>query len=233
MNSYVQKLTPKQRAFRKSLLTKIHLADGYVSFYADNEEDYRDMLQQSFGKRSAADLTINQLISLLDFLQGKRANPVERVTQAQLDFIHNGWMFKARDKSTRALMKFANRNTGLTLIRLEALTKQQATGIIHAINRMKKAWAMNLPNMKKPCKDCPFRKDCQQGWLGEDRIEEILQADTFVCHKKTDFQCAGHMLINGNKNTFVRLANNLNIDTGLSGKELIFNNHQDCISHHQ
>lgn len=139
MNSYVKKLTPKQRAFRNSLLTKIHLADSYVGFYAENEKDYRDMLQQNFGKRSAADLTINQLITLLDFLNGKRANPVERVTKAQIDFIEKGWELKARDKSKRALMNFVNKNTKLTLIRLDALTKQQATGIINAIKRMKKA----------------------------------------------------------------------------------------------
>jgi len=132
-------LTPKQQALRKSLLTKIHLADSYISFYKENEKDYRDMLQQSFNKRSAADLTINQLIALLDFLNGKRANPIERITRAQIDFIEKEWELNARDKSKRALMRFVNNNTGLTLIRLDALTKQQATGIISAIKRMKKA----------------------------------------------------------------------------------------------
>lgn len=53
-----------------------------------------------------------------------------------------------------------------------------------------------LPHIKKPCRDCPFRKDTLKGWLGEERIREIITADSFVCHKKTDMQCAGHMLVN-------------------------------------
>jgi len=91
---------------------------------------------------------------------------------------------------------------------------------------------MKLPNMKKPCKDCPFRKDSLQGWLGKERMSEILSSTSFVCHKHTDSQCAGHMLIKGDENEFVRLARRLNIDTGLRGKELVFPTEQACIDHH-
>lgn len=59
---------------------------------------------------------------------------------------------------------------------------------------------MNLPNMKAPCVDCPFRKDSLKGWLGGPRMAEILEEDSFVCHKKTDMQCAGHMIMNGEQN---------------------------------
>ena len=45
-----------------------------------------------------------------------------------------------------------------------------------------------------------------QGWLGAERMAEILATDSFVCHKKTDYQCAGHMLIKGGDNAFVSLA---------------------------
>lgn len=47
-------------------------------------------------------------------------------------------------------------------------------------------------NMKKPCANCPFRNDKpeQDGWLGEDRAEEIAASITvhqqsFPCHKTT------------------------------------------------
>jgi len=86
---------------------------------------------------------------------------------------------------------------------------------------------MSLPNCKKPCKDCPFRKDSLKGWLGEDRITEILQSSSFVCHKKTDLQCAGFMHIKGNESEFVGLAKMLGLDTKLTGKELIFENPVD------
>lgn len=91
---------------------------------------------------------------------------------------------------------------------------------------------MRLPNVKHPCKECPFRKDSLKGWLGEVRMTEILDAHSFVCHKRTNLQCAGHMLIKGEENDFVRLASRLNLSTGLTGHELVFANTSDCIAHH-
>lgn len=90
-----------------------------------------------------------------------------------------------------------------------------------------------LPNMSKPCKDCPFRKDSTEGWLGKERMTEILDAESFTCHK-TDRskQCAGHMHIKGDDNAFVRLANNIGAKLTLEGKELIFDTEEDCIKHH-
>lgn len=91
----------------------------------------------------------------------------------------------------------------------------------------------SLPNVKKPCAQCPFRKDTLKGWLGGERMSEILAQDSFVCHKKQHLQCAGHMLINGNDNGFVRLANRLGIELELSGKEMVFETLEDCVSHHE
>ena len=90
----------------------------------------------------------------------------------------------------------------------------------------------SLPNVKKPCKDCPFRKDSLKGWLGRDRITEIINQGSFVCHKKQHLQCAGHMIINGENNKFVNLANVMNINTNLSGKNLVFSSKTECINHH-
>jgi hypothetical protein len=68
----------------------------------------------------------------------------------------------------------------------------------------------SLPNVKKPCANCPFRKDSLKGWLGKERMTEILDADSFVCHKKTDKQCAGHMLINDQANACIEHHNYIN-----------------------
>ena len=60
---------------------------------------------------------------------------------------------------------------------------------------------IKLPIIQTPCKDCPFRKDSLKGWLGKKRMTEILEADSFVCHKTTNTelkdrkQCAGFMII--------------------------------------
>ena len=92
---------------------------------------------------------------------------------------------------------------------------------------------MNLPHCKKPCRDCPFRKDSLNGWLGAERMAEILAQRSFVCHKKKHLQCAGHMLINDDNNDFVRLARILNIELPLSGRELVFDTASDCVEHHK
>lgn len=92
---------------------------------------------------------------------------------------------------------------------------------------------MNLPNMKQPCKDCPFRKDSQQGWLGSERMTEILSQKSFTCHKTNkELQCAGHLIIKKDENDFYKLAERMSLDLGLKGHELIFETEKECIEHH-
>lgn len=90
---------------------------------------------------------------------------------------------------------------------------------------------MKLPHVKKPCKDCPFRQDSPKGWLGRDRMDEILKEDSFVCHKNTDLQCAGHMIISS-ENSFVIIAQRLGFKLNLSGSDMVFDSKHDCINHH-
>lgn len=44
---------------------------------------------------------------------------------------------------------------------------------------------------KKPCKDCPFRKDSLGGWLGRSRAKDIIETlkndGHFLCHKHVDY----------------------------------------------
>ena len=102
---------------------------------------------------------------------------------------------------------------------------------------------MKLPNVKKPCAECPFRKDCKKNWLRLERIKEILSTDTFVCHKTVNYekgnddknrlQCAGFMLLMGNESIFFQLATRMQLPLNLSGRELIFDTKEDCIKHHK
>jgi hypothetical protein len=91
---------------------------------------------------------------------------------------------------------------------------------------------LKIPCVKKPCRDCPFRKDTLEGWLGKERMSELLNEPSFVCHKNTDLQCAGHMIIKKESNGFVALASLLNTDLKLKGHELVFSTDQACIDHH-
>jgi len=91
---------------------------------------------------------------------------------------------------------------------------------------------MRLPFVKTPCRDCPFKKDSLKGWLGKERISDILNSDSFVCHKNTKLQCAGHMIINSNNNIFVRMSGNIGIPLELKNKKAIFPTKDKCIKHH-
>jgi hypothetical protein len=91
---------------------------------------------------------------------------------------------------------------------------------------------MNLPNMKAPCLNCPFKKDTLKGWLGKYRAIEIATFDSFVCHKNNDKQCAGHTIMEDDNNSFVRLVGRLGMDTKLSGQDTVFKRRGDFIAHH-
>jgi hypothetical protein len=95
-----------------------------------------------------------------------------------------------------------------------------------------------LPYMNKPCAHCPFRKDSTKGWLGKNRATEIAEADSFVCHKTTGGslssrkQCAGHMLLLQEQNSFLRTMKGFGIPYKLEGNELIFDNILEFTNHH-
>ena len=89
-----------------------------------------------------------------------------------------------------------------------------------------------LPHTISPCKDCPFRKDSLKSWLGKDRMSEIVHSPSFVCHKRVDLQCSGHMLVNGERNSFVKLAQQLGITLRLNNRHLVFDSIEECIRHH-
>jgi hypothetical protein len=110
-------------------------------------------------------------------------------------------------------------------------------------------------NLKKPCKDCPFRKDCSKKWLGKQRATEVANSvfedKTFSCHKTTGAesgtekpqmehsQCVGAMLLLDKEqgihsNMLFRLATHL-FDfnpQNLKGYELVFDTRQEMIEHH-
>lgn len=57
-------------------------------------------------------------------------------------------------------------------------------------------------DLKQPCGNCPFRRDCLPEWLGQERAEGIIgtieNGGTFQCHKtKTanSQHCAGALIL--------------------------------------
>lgn len=116
-------------------------------------------------------------------------------------------------------------------------------------------------DLKRPCANCPFRKDSLPSWLGEARAEEIADAVlgrpgvTFACHRTTKFEegdegeehtphpdeqhCAGAMILadrTGAANQMLQIAERLGIrnpdDLDPDAEELVFSDGDDFIDHH-
>jgi len=91
---------------------------------------------------------------------------------------------------------------------------------------------MRLPYMKRPCSNCPFRKYTLKGWLGKSRIEEIIKAESFTCHKTNKkMQCAGHMIMMKEDNEFYRLMKAMNLSIELKGEDEIMTPEQTIKRH--
>lgn len=104
---------------------------------------------------------------------------------------------------------------------------------------------MKIPICKKPCSNCPFRKDSLKGWLGKSRAQEIADSDSFVCHKTVNYsdleserdlnnrkQCAGFMILKKDEALAVSWAKVLSINLDLKGFSLVFDSKEDFIKHH-
>ena len=108
--------------------------------------------------------------------------------------------------------------------------------------------------VKKPCKDCPFRKDSLDRWLGKDRAQEIadsLERHSFPCHKTVKYgtkkplkdtsYCAGAVLIQikdiesgGQLGDLLQIGERLGLfdRNTYSGGELIFDSFAEFVKHH-
>ena len=109
----------------------------------------------------------------------------------------------------------------------------------------------NIPYMKSPCDNCPFRKDSKGIKLSKERAEEISlqnEQDGFVCHKTVDYsipkgdddlnrkQCAGALILAVKTNTYqpfrelyLRIFRK---ELDLHGQDLIVDNYEDFIIIH-
>jgi len=95
-----------------------------------------------------------------------------------------------------------------------------------------------IPMVKKPCSNCPFKKDTLKGWLGHDRADDIANCSSFTCHKTGDTgkgprkQCAGFMILKQEESDFYRLLNHAARQFLMKHNNDIFESKEDFIKHH-
>lgn len=112
------------RSHRNALTAKIHIAKKDLGL---DEDTYRDMIENRYGKRSSKDLSINQLVDLVEHLKGQGFKPkpkrapgkvmpsedreklIRKIRALWVSLHHLGVL---RDASEEALASFARRVTG-------------------------------------------------------------------------------------------------------------------------
>lgn len=133
-------MTTKQKAYHTSLIKQVHVSLRYKNYYRENRAEYVALLKESFNKSSSKDLTVSQLVGLVDYLNMKRPDlPTLKPTAAtpqQLYKIEQAWSAKARDKSTSSMLIFVKRITKKDVSRLVDLKKDDARKVIIALERM-------------------------------------------------------------------------------------------------
>lgn len=139
-------MTLKQAAYRKKLLSSIHLSPRYRTVYANDRDLWESFLENGYGVSSSKDLTISELENLLDYLIGKVSVLIKhpsripdkagQATKAQIAKIETMWAIVARDKSEIALRNFIHRQIKSRPLHLYNLTRHEATVIIVSLEGM-------------------------------------------------------------------------------------------------
>ena len=128
-------MTKKQEEYKKQLIQKIQI-NKYNVFEDDQER--KEFMLSRFGVESLKDMTIDELNLLLNFCTKKVSDiKPQMLTTAQFKKIFDLWRAKAILPRLSALVKFIKRITGKWVDSPNELTKQEATKVIVALEKMR------------------------------------------------------------------------------------------------
>ena len=134
-------MTHKQRAYQKSLIKQVHISSRYQNYYKENKDEYQDLLKDHFGVSSSKELSVSDLILLVDYLNFKSSElpsvpPPRDITKKQYEYMYGLWQSEARDKSDTALLNFVKRQTKRKINSLNKLSFEEAQKLIIALKAM-------------------------------------------------------------------------------------------------
>lgn len=108
-----KKMTPKQKLLHASLIKALHISRRYQEYYRENKDEYIELLQEHFKVDSSKELSIDQLMTFVDYMNFKQVElPTYKnriCTKAQLSTMRGLWNSFASSPTDEALLKFANR----------------------------------------------------------------------------------------------------------------------------
>ena len=132
---------------KKHLIKLIHILKDKAGL--NDDEEYRFVLKQRYGKSSSKDLSLEELRdfalslgykekSFKHFHKSKALKAPEKATQKQLDMIESLWNKYSRTKSRIALIKFILNITNKFVPNLCLLSKTDASNIIQGLKNLEK-----------------------------------------------------------------------------------------------
>lgn len=149
MPATAKKATPA-RNYRRALTAKVHIAKKELQI---DDDTYRDMIENRYQKRSSKDLSITQLVDLVEHLKGQgfKAKPrrapgnitpaadreklIRKVRALWVSLHHLGVL---RDASEASLASFAKRVTGGKDTGIDNLAWLDGDGAFKVIEALKK-----------------------------------------------------------------------------------------------
>jgi len=137
-------MTKKQIAYKKSLLKLVHLSHTYKVFFSKDDTLWRDFLKREYGVSSSKELSIDELKSLVDYLNNK-TNTLEKksATSNQLSWILHSWELKSYKKDLNSLLQFIERVAKRKVKSVDELSVRDAKKVIAALNKMKNITTTN------------------------------------------------------------------------------------------
>lgn len=134
-------MTKKQKEAYASLIKQVHTSIRYQNYYRENRDEYVQMIEDAFGKKSSLELSVSELIILVDYLNMRSESlptfTPKQSTPAQVWKIMQTWEAKARDKSDAALLQFCKRIIKHEYESPNQLTFNEAQKVILALEKMK------------------------------------------------------------------------------------------------
>lgn len=134
-------MTKKQKDAHAALIKQVHTSIRYQNYYRNEREEYVKMIEDSFGKKSSRDLSVSELIILVDYLNMRRESlptfTPKQSTSAQVWKIMQLWEAKARDKSDAALLSFCKRIIKKEYETPNMMEFNEAQKVIFALEKMK------------------------------------------------------------------------------------------------
>ena len=134
-------MTVKERSYHKALIKTLHISARYQNHYKENKDEYIELLQEHFGVNSSKEMSVSELLILVDYFNFKRDDLPEKaslkdITKKQYEYIKGLWEEKARDKSDEALLSFVKRQTKRKINSLNKLNFEEAQKLIIALKAM-------------------------------------------------------------------------------------------------